>query len=226
MMDHEDRSEPDALDRRIDAAARSYHEPPAAPRLDAIWARMEGDVAAALQSAPAHDELAQRRARRLPRWVAAVAALAASFVIGLLAGRTAREPAPVSAPVAEAPLPIAPPAVPPGTLTPHVYQRAAGRHFDAVRGRLTGLQDDLQAGRVPPDVNTWSREMLAETRILLAGPAGADPLSGALLRDLETLLAEIATLDEGAAEVDAALTRRTLEQTRVIERLRGAGGAT
>ncbi len=226
MMDHDGRNQPDALDRRIDDAARSYHQPPSTPRLDAIWARMEGDVAAALQAAPAPDELAQRRARRLPQWIAAAAALAASFIIGLVAGRSTREPVSPSAPVAEATQPVAPPAVPPGTLAPPVYQRAAGRHFAEARERLAALHGDLREGRVPADAEAWSREMLAETRILLAGPAGADPRAGALLRELETLLAEIAALDGGAGEGDAALTRRTLEQTRVIERLRGAGGAT
>ncbi|HEX2076724.1 MAG TPA: hypothetical protein VHG08_03415 [Longimicrobium sp.] len=226
MTDPDDRNGPDPLDRRIDAAAGSYHEPPAAPRLDAVWARMEGDVAAALRAAPAQDELAQRRARRLPQWAAAAAALAASFVIGLVAGRSTREPASPSAPLAEATQPAPPPAAPSGTPAPPVYQRAAGRHFAEARDRLATLHGELREGRVPADVETWSREMLAETRILLAGPAGADPLSGTLLRELETLLAEIAALDGGAAEVDAALTRGTLEQTRVIERLRSAGGAT
>ena len=224
MTEQDDRRD-DALDRRIDAAAQSYHEPGARPALDALWDRVEGDVAAALQAAPATDELAQRRARRLPRWPAWAASLAASFAIGVVAGRSTRPVSP-SAPVAEAAQPVVPAAARPATPAPPVYQRAAGRHFDQARERLAALDGELRAGRVPPDAETWSREMLAETRILLAGPAGSDPRAGALLRELETLLAEVAALGGGAVAVDAALTRRTLEQTRVIERLRGAAGAT
>jgi hypothetical protein len=226
MTDRDEHNENDALDRRIDAAARSYREPPATPPLDALWARMESDVTAALQATPVQDELAQRRARRLPRWAAAAAALAASFVIGLIAGRSTRQPVSTIAPVAEVTQPALEPAAPSGPTAPPVYQRAAGRHFAEARERLAALHGDLREGRVPADAEAWSRQMLAETRILLAGPAGSDPRAGALLRELETLLAEIAALDGGAAEVDATLTRRTLEQTRVIERLRSAGGAT
>lgn len=224
MTHRDDQDPPDALDRRIDAAARSYREPPAAAPFDAIWARMEGDVAAALQASPATDELAQRRARRrVLRWMVAAAAAAASFAIGMVAGRATQEPPFSYGPVAEATRPATPPS---GIPAPPIYQRAAGRHFAEARERLAALDGELREGRVPADAGAWSREMLAETRILLAGPAGADPRAGTLLRELETLLAEIAALDGGAAEVDAALTRRTLEQTRVIERLRGAGGAT
>ena len=40
--------------------------------------------------------------------------------------------------------------------------------------------------------------VLAETRILLAGPAGADPLAGTMLRELETLLVRLAAQLEQA----------------------------
>ncbi|HEU0016695.1 MAG TPA: hypothetical protein VFQ45_23635, partial [Longimicrobium sp.] len=102
-------TEPDALDRRIDAAARSYHAP-GDPPLDAIWSRIEGDVAAALQAALA-DELAARRRGRVLRWAASAAALAASFAVGMIAGRAEDAPLSAPAPVAEAPAPSPPPAV-------------------------------------------------------------------------------------------------------------------
>lgn len=206
-----------------------YHAPPAAPPLDALWTRMEAQVAAAVSAAPAHDELARRRAART-RAAGWAAALAASFVVGIGVGRMdggRADAAPAGGPVASAPAP--PPSTPAPVLQPEaeagpVFRQAAARHFAASGERLAELEPHLRAGRVPAEVEAWSAGLLLETRILLAGPAGRDPRLAPLLRDLEAALAEVSALTPAGGAADASLTRRTLDRTRVVPRLRQAGG--
>jgi hypothetical protein len=207
-----------------------YHAPPDAPPLDVLWTRMEAEVAAAVAGAPALDELARRRAARtrIGGWAAA---LAASFVIGIGVGRMdggRADVEPAHGPVASAPAPRAEPATPSRggegqAEAAGVFQQAAARHFAASGERLARLEPQLRAGRVPADVEAWSAGLLLETRILLAGPAGRDPRLAPLLRDLEAALAEVSALAPAAGAQDASLTRRTLERTRVVPRLRQAG---
>ncbi|HEX6368631.1 MAG TPA: hypothetical protein VF006_06855 [Longimicrobium sp.] len=206
-----------------------YNEPPDAPPLDALWARMERDVAAAVRGASARDELARRRALRMRTAAGWAAALAASFVVGIGVGRMdgGRADVPRAAgPVASAPVSESGPPRIEGAQAEagRVFRRAAARHFAASGERLAGLEPHLRAGRVPPDVARWSAGLLLETRILLAGPAGQDPRLGPLLRDLEAALAEVAALTTASGAADASLTRRTLDRTRVVPRLRQAGG--
>ena len=206
-----------------------YHAPPAAPPLDALWTRMEAEVAAALSGAPARDELARRRAFRA-RAAGWAAALAASFVVGIGVGRMdggRADAAPAGGPVASVPAPAAPAApAAEGTQAEagRVFRQAAARHFAASGERLARLEPELRAGRVPPDVEAWSAGLLLETRILLAGPAGKDPRLAPLLRDLEAALAEVSALPSAGGAADASLTRRTLDRTRVVPRLRQAAG--
>jgi hypothetical protein len=204
-----------------------YHAPPDAPPLDALWTRMEAEIATAVAGAPARDELARRRAARtrIGGWAAA---LAASFVIGIGVGRADRASA--HGPVASAPAPRVEPTIPGSPLAEGsqavaagVFQQAAARHFAASGERLARLEPQLRQGRVPADVEAWSAGLLLETRILLAGPAGRDPRLAPLLRDLEAALAEVAALAPAAGAQDASLTRRTLERTRVVPRLQQAG---
>lgn len=198
-----------------------YHLPPGAPPLDALWARMEGEVAAAIVGLPARDELARRRAARARRAAGWAAALAASFVIGIAVGRVSgarTETVPAAAPVATAP---APPADAPAEAG-QVFHAAAARHFGASGRRLAAVEAELRRGRVPPDVDRWAAGLLLETRILLHGPAGRDPRLAPLLRDLEAALAEVSALSDAGGAADAALTGRTLDRGRVVARLREA----
>ena len=201
-----------------------YHAPPDAPPLDALWTRMEAQVAAAVAGAPAHDELARRRASRI-RIGGWAAALAASFVIGIGVGRMDGGRADVAVATAPSTGVVRTTPAPEGQApAAGVFQQAAARHFATSGERLAQLEPQLREGRVPADVEAWSAGLLLETRILLAGPAGRDPRLAPLLRDLEAALAEVSALAPAAGAQDASLTGRTLERTRVVPRLRQAAG--
>lgn len=215
----------DPRDRRDDARDpvlaplfEGYNVPPAAPPLDAIWARMEGDVAATV-AAISRDQLAPRRGMRARTVAGWAAALAASFVIGMGVGRMS-EPRTAFRPVDR---PVAVQPSPPGVEAGAVFHTAAARHFDASVRHLAAVEADLRRGEVPVDVDRWAAGLLLDTRILLQGPAGQDPRLAPLLRDLEAALAELSALTPTAG-ADAALTGRTLDRSRVVDRLRQAAG--
>lgn len=216
----------DPLDRERDPVLaplfERYNVPPAAPPLDALWARMEADIAAAVAGG-AGDELARRRGMRARTVAGWAAALAASFVLGLGVGRMwdARTAPPDAPPVAVQP---APPQTVPSVEAGGVFHTAAARHFATSVRHLAAAEAELRRGQVPADVDRWAAGLLLETRILLQGPAGEDPRLSPLLRDLEAALAELSALTPAAEEADAALTGRTLDRTRVVARLRQAVG--
>jgi hypothetical protein len=201
-----------------------YNVPPAAPPLDAIWARMEADVAATV-AAISRDELAPRRGMRARTVAGWAAALAASFVIGMGVGRMS-EPRTAFRSVDRSVVvqPAPPQTARPGVEAGEVFHTAAARHFDASVRHLAAAEAELRRGQVPADVDRWAAGLLLETRILLQGPAGQDPRLAPLLRDLEAALAELSALTPAVGGVDAALTGRTLDRSRVVARLRQAAG--
>jgi hypothetical protein len=218
-----DRRDDEERDPVLAPLLERYNVPPAAPPLNAIWARMEADVAATV-AAISRDELAPRRGMRMRTAASWAAALAASFVIGMGVGRMseARTGTAAGAPVAVQPAP--PRTAPHGVEAGAVFHTAAARHFDASVRHLAAVEVELRRGQVPADVDRWAAGLLLETRILLQGPAGQDPRLAPLLRDLEAALAELSALTPAAAGADAALTGRTLDRSRVVDRLRQAAG--
>lgn len=200
-----------------------YNLPPAAPPLDALWARMEADVAAAVAAMP-RDELEWRRRMRARTVAGWAAALAASFVVGLGVGRMSE--ARIAAPAVHGPVAVQPAPAPaaPAVEAGGVFHTAAARHFDASVRHLAVVEAELRRGEVPAEVDRWAAGLLLETRILLQGPAGQDPRLAPLLRDLEAALAELGALTPSAGGADAALTGRTLDRSRVVARLREAAG--
>jgi hypothetical protein len=216
------------MDDALRRAAASYHAPPAHPPLDPMWASMEGRVAAALAASAGSAPIPiTRRAARKPvvRWAAWGASLAATFVLGFGLGRR-QEPSPDALPpVASA---ARTPSAEPAATTPAspVFQAAASRHFAASAQRLAELEQGVERGRVPADVQAWSRELLVRTRILMDGPAGRDARLRPILRDLEMVLAQTAALGASTAPTEARITSRTIRDTRMVPRLRGAAAGS
>jgi hypothetical protein len=80
----------------------------------------------------------------------------------------------------------------------------------------------LQAAR-------WARDVLSSTRLLIDSPAARDPQLGALLTDLELVLAQIVQLSEAPLQAgERELIERAMRDRDLLPRLRSAvpAGAT
>ncbi|MCI0436454.1 MAG: hypothetical protein L0271_22875 [Gemmatimonadetes bacterium] len=197
-MSREDDRFTDPLQR----AARDLGEPPE-PRREAIWARIDERRRDSRQVRPMS---ASRR------WWWPGLGLAAALAAGILIGRLA--------------LPIAgsPPAspgltagAPTGADGP--FRLLATHHLVRTEALLTTFPIDAQEGRTR-EVARWAYDLLLDTRVLMESPAGADPRLGALLTDLELILAQLATLRPDDAATELILIQEGIDQNDVIERLR------
>ena len=196
----------DKLNDFIDREAKGYRAGDQSPA-DRMWARIEGDVANALQPPP--------RFRQWPLLVAG-AGIAAALVIGIAIGqRSARREQPQvaqspSAPVAD-------------DSTRDALMRALTlTHLGQAEVFLTEVRADLRTGRRDPQRAERSRELLTRTRLIMASDAERAPTVNRLLEDLELVLAQIAALpDTGKApSTDARLLRERLQVGTVLPRIR------
>ena len=181
----------------------------AQPRADAMWARIERDVADAIQPR-------RSTARHWP-WLAAGAGIAAALVIGVAIGRrSARlDPgAPRSALVATS--------VSADSLRSTLLQAATVSHLGEAEVFLTEVRADLRSGRADPLRGDRSRNLLARTRLIMAGDGAHAPAVERLLQDLELVLAEIAALPDSGSRraVDARLLDERLRAGTVLPRIR------
>jgi len=89
---------------------------------------------------------------------------------------------------------------------------------------LLGAVGGREGGALPAEaaaIADWSEDMLSETRLLMDSPAGDDPAIGALLEDLELVLAQLVRLGEGAtAEGDLALIEGAVRERQLLHRIR------
>lgn len=203
----------DRFDEWLAREARTYHEPPPAPR-DAMWERIE--AARRSRRAPA---VPLRHPRRT--WWLVAAGMAASLLLGVwLGGRgVARHPATdvASAPAGAAPAGPASPAA-------HVFDAAAAENLDRAEVLLTSFQVESRSGRVDPRIGRWASDLLSSTRLLLDSPNAQDPQLRKLLGDLELVLAQIAQLrtTSGATNGDLQLIDDAVRTHDMMTRLRHA----
>lgn len=164
----------DRFDKVIEEMAKSYNEPPEAPRQE-MWAQIE-----ALRR--------ERRQRKhgqwwyVSRWGIGIAAVLA---VGIGIGRISSGPEEAASG----------PAVAAGeTAAEHrIYRFAAAQHLEQVEAFLTGFRIDARAGRQVAETGLAPAPgLLGTTRLLLDSPASDDPSLRTLLEEIELVLAQIA----------------------------------
>jgi len=187
--------EPELLD-----AARSWREPPPAPR-DEMWR-----------------EIGRRRtARRLRRpdwrklgWPLGIAALIA---LGIGLGRW-------SAPGGRVvPLPVPTVAVQPAPDNNSITA-VANEHLSRTEAFLTEFRAAAHSAQVPDHFAATSRDLLLETRLLMDAPSLQDARVRSLLQDLEVILVQIAQLHNDNRPDDVEIITNGLKQRDVLPRLR------
>lgn len=224
------------FDNWLQSAARDYNRPAGEPPRDAMWAAIE---AATPQPHGAGDvrPLPVRGVRFTAHlWQAAAALLLLAGGIGigrLWQGSTGREPSlAAGVPADRAPeLAVAdtalagpsPAARGAGATTgaagaSESYDIAAVQHLSRAEALLTSFRADGD-GETRGSMETWARDLLADTRLLLDSPAASDARRRHLLEDLELVLAQIVQLP-AEASADRALVQRSIERGAVLSRLR------
>jgi hypothetical protein len=193
-------------------------EPPPAPR-EEVWARIDAERAARRAAgAPGVIPFRPRRA-----WLASIAALAATLVVGIGLGRlTLRDRAPsdgsrvaTNAPGNDTVAGL------PADSVPAPYRLATTQHLQRTDALLTSLAVDAGATGVG-EVTTWARELLTDTRLLLASPAARDPELLRLLEDLELVLAQLSAIPSARARQEVELIQNGINESDVLLRLRAA----
>jgi len=225
----------DQFDEQLRDAVREYHRPPETPR-EEIWARIE--------AARGEQRASTASVRRVPRRLAWGAGIAAVLAIGVAIGRysvtrttenatheLASGRAAPAARTAEPAVPTSPERTSAATreaastrVEPDLaYRMATIEHFTKSEALLTTLRADARSGRADPSVNTWARDLLGTTRMLLDSPAARDPQMATLLGDLELVLAQIAALPHTRDRTsDIDLIDDAVRQHAVLTRLRMA----
>ena len=185
---------------------------PVTPPADAIWSKIERDVADAI------DPVRVRRITTRRTWMTVGVGIAAALVIGVGVGRlsiTIDSDRPQVA------------AVPSATFTPDDSARTAAhaqattmQHLAQTEIFLTEVRADLKAGRTDAELAERSRELLARTRLLLGASTNRSPATEELLQDLELLLAEISALPKSRPSMDLRLLNETMRQGDILPRIR------
>ncbi|MES2123335.1 MAG: hypothetical protein V4503_01480 [Gemmatimonadota bacterium] len=196
------------LDRLLDAAAAEYRVPEAPP-LDAIWDRIDAELAV-------RPIVAARRWSAV-HWLATGGAIAAALILGVFIGRRSAPTAPAVTVAALAP---AAPAVP----STDPYQRATDELLGRSAVLLASLSPD--AKHVGPGVGALVADqgvqLLNTTRLLLDSPVGTEPRMRALLEDLELVLAQVTRLRDNDPPDDLLLIHDALDQHDIVPRIRSA----
>ena len=204
MNDEQDEA---PLDPRLAELARSYHQPPAAPR-DAMWQAIE-----ARRRGPAVLPFQPPRRRVVSRQVLAWSAgIAALLLLGIGIGRmTAPGGAGSIAELAGTGATRKAPST--------ALEFAAVQHLSQAEAYLTLFRASVRSGQVDSLPVATARELLATNRLLLDSPA-ADARLRPLLLDLELVLAEITQLDTKNRDTEIQLITDGLDQGDMMTRLR------
>jgi hypothetical protein len=197
------------FDEFLRNAAKDYNAP-VPPPADAIWSRIEADVAKAIRPVPVN-RFAQRRT-----WIVVGSAIAATLMLGVGVGRWSAT-SPTLAPVT--------PSVATTTVDDSARSAAHTRnvtlaHLEDAEVFLTTVRSDLKSGRTDAERAERSRELLVRTRLLLGASADRSPAVEQLLEDLELLLAEIAALPKSRPSMDLRLLDETMREGNVLPRIR------
>ena len=192
---------------------RDYHAP-GPPPAEAMWARIESEVADAIRTP---------QVRRLPVrrvWLVAAAGVAAALVFGVAIGRWSAVSGP-SSPARVAVTADNGSGVDSARRDVHVRASTLD-HLAQTEMFLTAVRADLTAGRISRDgdVASRSRELLARTRLLLDAADNRPPAVEQLLLDLELLLAEIAAMPSSGARADRRLLEESMRRGDILPRIR------
>jgi hypothetical protein len=208
-------------DREFESLARTIREldPPPPPPRGAMWARIQAQRSAQQDSATQQDAQVialpvNPRGRMILQWGAALAAM---LVIGIGLGRFSLQQATTSTPhatTAAAPASPADDAAGP-------YRLAATQHLQRTEMLLTSLSIDAPPNDAQ-EVSAWARDLLTNTRLLLASPVAEDAATRRLLEDLELVLAQIAAIPAAKVTEEVELIQDGLNQSDVLLRLRVA----
>jgi hypothetical protein len=200
------------MDEMISRAAKGYQaksQPPA----DAMWSRIEGDVADAIRKPE------PRIGRHLP-WLAAGVGIAAALVIGVAIGRrsTQNDARTSATTVATTGITLARA----DTIRDAQVRALTLSHFAQAESFLTEVRADLKTGRNDPDRDSRSRELLARTRLIMASDTRRAPAVEQLLQDLELVLAGIAALPDSGTHApnDVRLVDERIRVGSMLPRIR------
>jgi hypothetical protein len=199
MTDMDDKQ----LDALLDDAATTWRTD-ATFDADALWGRIEQEAFAPV---PVR--------RTTPSWRTFAMGIAASLVIGVLAGRlTATSGAAFApTPAGETPAQLASMNDP--------YQRSAEEFL----GQSAVLLAALPANTSTVD-NTQlvdrAAQLLSKTRVLLDSPVGADPRMRGILEDLELVLTQVARMPARRQQAELTLITDALQERDLVPRIRSA----
>ena len=201
----------DPIDRSLEGLREDYNPPPETPR-EEMWAAIQAHMGPQGGSIMPLDEVRRSRVarqRRALRWATAAAAV---LVLGVGIGRMT---APTTGPEAAGVV----------AYDPDVFRAAAVDHLARSESLLILARADARAGRTPPALAVWSRNLLSQTRLLMDAEGGADPVMAELLEDLELVLVQLVGVASGSvdnndrvwSEINLAL--EGLEESEVLPRI-------
>jgi hypothetical protein len=197
------------FDAWITKVAPGLNAPNAAPRLE-MWAGIQ----AARTTAGATP-------RRHVPW-RLMSLIAAALLLGVAIDRVAlRKADRPSAPVA-ATAPTTPDSSDPSRL----YRMVAAQTLTQAEALLTAYRASGAPEQNPVaarQLESWGRQVLSSTRLLIDSPAGDDPQLRALFNDLELVLVQLIQLSGGPLDAnERALINRALEARDLLPRIRTA----
>jgi hypothetical protein len=199
------------FDEFLRHAAKDYNAP-VPPPADAIWSRIEADVAKAIRPAPVN-RFAKRRT-----WIVVGSAIAATLMLGVAVGRWSASTTTIGVGPVALRLPLT--TTDDSTRSVAHAQAVTIAHLADAEIFLTVVRSDLKAGRTDADRAARSRDLLVRTRLLLGASADRSPAVEQLLEDLELLLAEIAALPKTGPSMDLKLLDETMREGNVLPRIR------
>lgn len=226
----------ETLDDLLREARQNYRVPPAAP-FDALWERIERESFDGPRAlVPLHgDALVLDGVRRVaPRrrgWLAPLAGIAATLLVGFGLGRvTARTegiPAATDAvrTVVGARGILTVDRIGRGASAKEVaepLQRATYEYLARAVALLDSLPRSAQANSLGNDTRfvADASQLLGTTRLLLDSPAASDPRMRALLEDLELVLAQVSRLRTAPRADELTFIAEAMDERAVVPRLR------
>lgn len=184
------------------------------------------------------DTAGDERGVRLSGWTRWGIGIAAALLVGIGLGRMSlvlerqvTSPTEPEAQVAElTPGVGSSPIVPAGAgargEVPTPFRVAAIQAMDRADVVLTSFRSEASAGEITGETTAWARDLLSTTRQLLDSPASRDPRMGELLRDLELVLAQIASLEprDGSDAPEVDLVADAVDRRDMLTKIRMVSG--
>lgn len=190
------------LDHLLKDAARTYRVPPDL-EIDAMWTHVERE---------AFDVPVRRH---MPGWRVFVTGVAASLLVGVIAGRmTVRvgDDTPFSRnPKVAALTPVTNSAP---------YQRATEEFLGRTALLFAALPAEGSREGTNAQLSAQASQLLTTTRLLLDSPVGGDTRMKQLLEDLELVLAQVSRLPAPHNTSELSLITQALEERDLVPRIR------